>query len=702
MSRRSARHTLIIMTHAEAKERILKLRKEIDRYRYQYHVENRLEISEAALDALKHELYKLEQQFPDLVSPDSPTQRVAGKAIAGFRKVRHDAPMLSIEDAFSRQEVDEWLERMQKLRPRAKFDFYADPKMDGLAMSITYVDGAMIVAATRGDGKVGEDVTHNVRTIEAVPLVLRHPAEREIESFLKRWHGACDAPKVRRMFASHAGRFEVRGEVYMAKKRLETLNKTLVKRGDPALANPRNAAAGSIRQLDPSVAAERGLSFMSYGFLGDHGLRTSEERHEALKLLGFPINAHAKHCESLDEAEAVFKRLQERRDKLDYWIDGLVVNVNDDELFASLGVVGKTPRAILAWKFPAEQGTTVVREIIVSVGRTGALTPVAVLDPVRLVGTTVTHASLYNEDEIGRLGLKIGDTVIVEKAGDVIPKVIKVLPKLRTGKERAFHMPKKCPICGSPVARREGEVATVCANRRCFAQELHRLLHFVSRNAVDIRGVGDKIAEQLLQAALVREPADLYKLAPEDLLGLEGFAEVSSKKLVDEIRAHTRIPLDRFINALGIRHVGEETANDLARRFGAFDEFRGASKDDLMSVEGVGEIVADSIIKFFRDRIEARRVDHLLEVAHVERAERRAAGKLTGTSWVLTGTLDAMSREEAKEKIRALGGDASETVSKKTSYVVVGAEPGSKADKAKKLGVRILDEKGFLKMIGYE
>ncbi|HWQ99793.1 MAG TPA: NAD-dependent DNA ligase LigA, partial [Candidatus Methylomirabilis sp.] len=465
------------MTHAEARERIEKLRKEIDRYRYQYHVENRLEIPEAALDALKHELYKLEQQFPDLVTSDSPTQRVAGKAIAGFRKVRHDVPMLSIEDAFSREEVDGWLERMKKLRPRAAFDFFADPKMDGLAMSVVYVDGSLSVAATRGDGRVGEDVTHNVRTIDAVPLVLRRASDHEVESFLKRWHGQCDASKVRRTFVFHAGRLEVRGEAYMTKKQLEKLNKALVKRGEQELANPRNAAAGSIRQLDPKVAAERGLSFMSYGLLGDHGLRTSEQRHEALKLLGFPINANAKRCDTLDDAEIVFNHLHDRREKLDYWIDGLVLNVNDDELFASLGVVGKTPRAILAWKFPAEQGTTVVRNITVSVGRTGALTPVAVLDPVRLVGTTVTHASLHNEDEIERLGLKIGDTVIVEKAGDVIPKVIKVLPKLRTGKEHAFHMPKACPICGSPVARREGEVATVCTNKRCFAQELQRLLH---------------------------------------------------------------------------------------------------------------------------------------------------------------------------------------------------------------------------------
>jgi DNA ligase (NAD+) len=687
------------MTHAEAAARIAKLRGEIDRYRYQYHVLNALEIPEAVLDELKHELYKLESEYPDLITPDSPTQRVAGEPLPGFRKVTHAVPVLSIEDAFSREEVDEWLERMKKLRPRAAFNFFADPKMDGLAMSIIYENGRMTIGATRGDGKVGEEVTHNLRTIESIPLALRRPSDHEIVSFLARHEGHCNAAVVKRMFTQHSGRLEVRGEAYMSKKQLEKLNKALAKRGEPLLSNPRNAAAGSIRQLDPKIAAERGLSFMSYGFIGEHGLTTCVQRHEALKLLGFPINVHAKPCVTLVEVEEVYKRLYATRERLDYWIDGLVVNVNDDALFASLGVVGKTPRAILAWKFPAEQGTTVVRDIIVSVGRTGALTPVAVLEPVQLMGTTVTHASLHNEDEIKRLGLKIGDTVIVEKAGDVIPKVMKVLPKLRTGKERAFHMPSKCPICGSPVERREGEVATVCTNKRCFAQELNRLLHFAGRSAMDIRGLGDKIAEQFIQEGLVREPADIFRLKPEDLQGLEGFAEVSSKKLVDEIQSRRKVPPDRFINGLGIRHVGEETATDLARHFGTFEKFRHATKEDLVSVGGIGEIVADSVVAFFKDRLESSRADHLLEFIRLERVEKLAEGKLTGTSWVFTGTLDAISREEAKEKVRALGADVSESVSKKTSFVVVGTEPGSKYDKAKKLGVKILDEKEFLKMI---
>jgi DNA ligase (NAD+) len=653
------------MNKSDAAKRVEKLRAEIDRYRYQYHVLNNLEISEAALDALKHELYKLEQEYPDFVTSDSPTQRVAGKAMEGFKKVKHEVQMLSIEDAFSREEVDEWLARQKKLRPRAEFDFYADPKMDGLAVSIIYEDGVFVRGSTRGDGRIGEDVTHNLRTIEAIPLTLRK---------------------------TFKGRLEVRGEVYMKKTQLEWLNKILKKRGESALANPRNAAAGSIRQLDPKIAAERGLSFMGYGLIGDDSLKTCEQRHEALRHFGFPINANAKFCNTLDEVEKVFYALQKKRGSLDYWIDGLVVNVNDDALFSSLGVVGKTPRAIVAWKFPAEQGTTIVRDIIVSVGRTGVLTPVAILDPVKLVGTTVTHATLHNQDEIERLCLKIGDTVIVEKAGDVIPKVIKVLSKLRTGKEKSFHMPKHCPICGSPVERREGEVATVCTNKRCFAQELQRLLHFVSKNAVDIRGLGDKIMELLLNQGLVRDAADIFKLKKEDLFGLPGFAELASSKLVDEIQARRTISLDRFINALGIRHIGGETARDLASAFGTFEKFRKATKDELTAIDGVGEVAADSIVEFFADSHESRRLDNLLEIATVMHATKKAAGKLTGTSWVLTGTLESMSREEAKVAIRERGGEVSESVSKKTTYLVAGSDPGSKYDKAKALGVNIIDE----------
>jgi len=686
------------MTKSEAEIRIKKLRLEIDKYRYQYHVLNALEIPEAALDDLKHELYRLEQMYPDLITKDSPTQRVAGEPLPGFKKVTHAARMLSIEDAFSFAEVEEWLARIRKLEPHAKFDFFAELKMDGLAVSLIYQDGKFVQGSTRGDGIVGEDVTHNIRTIEAVPLNLRVPTEKEIEKFLKKHEGKCDANKVKSVLTGHAGRIEIRGETFMMRSQLEKLNKALKKRGEPELANPRNAAAGSIRQLDPKIAAERGLSFFGYAMVGEYGTTTHEQTHELIALLGLPTNPNYRSCKTLEEVAEFQKEIGEKRDKLDYWIDGVVVNINDDRLFRSLGIVGKTPRAILAWKYPAEQGTTIVRDITVSVGRTGALTPVAVMDPVQLAGTTVTHASLHNEDEIERLGLKVGDTVIVEKAGDVIPKIIQVLPKLRTGKEKAFHMPKNCPICGSPVKRKEGEVATVCSNRGCYAQELQRLIHFVV--SADIMGLGDKIAEQLLQTGLVREAADLYLMKPEDLLSLEGFAEVSSKKLFDEIQAHREIKLERFINSLGIRHVGEETARDLASAFLTFEKFREATKDELMAVGGIGEVVADSIVEFFGDKREAKRVDGLLEQVKVgQGTQSKGSGPLTGTTWVLTGTLESLGREEAKEKIRELGGDVVESVSKKTSFVVVGAEPGSKFAKAQKLGVEILDEKDFLKKL---
>lgn len=665
------------MTRAEAKERIVKLREEINRYRYEYHVLDQLSISEAALDTLKHELYKLEQEHPDLITPDSPTQRVAGEPAPGFKKVPHATPMLSIEDAFSRQEMDEWLTRIKKIEPGASFDFFAELKMDGVAVSLIYQDGVLVEGSTRGDGRVGEEVTRNLRTIEAIPLRLRTPSS---------------SPFVR-------GRVEIRGEVFMTKKQLADLNKKLQKRGEALLANPRNASAGSIRQLDPKIAAERGLSFYGYAMMTEFDLKTHQQAHECIAELGVPQNPLNRHCKSLDEVENYFDEIGKKRERLPYWTDGIVVNVNNNKLFNRLGVVGKTARGSIAWKFPAEQGTTIVRDIIVSVGRTGALTPVAVMDPVSLVGTTVTRASLHNQDEIERLGLRIGDTVIVEKAGDVIPKVIQVLPKLRTGKEKVFHMPKKCPMCGSPVERREGEVATVCTNRHCFAQELASILHFVSRTAFDIRGLGDKIAEQLLQKGLVHEPADLFRLKAGDFLTLEGFAEVSSKKLEAEIQAHHQISLERFIYALGIRHVGERTAVDLVRGFGSIEKLRQVSKEELMSVEGVGEIVADAIVHYFKQPHVQKQLDHLLEVVQVASAPKQKEGPFAGTLWVITGSLEAMGREEAKEKIRALGGEVSESVSKKTSYVIVGVDPGSKYEKAQKLGVTILDEKAFLKKI---
>ncbi|MFA6160868.1 MAG: NAD-dependent DNA ligase LigA [Patescibacteria group bacterium] len=689
------------MNHAQAAERIAKLRHEIDRYRYQYHVLDKLEISEAALDALKHELYKLESEFPDLITSDSPTQRVAGEVAKGFKKVTHDVRMLSLEDVFSFDEAKEWLTRIQKIDERcADKGLYAEVKMDGLAVSLIYQDGHLVQGSTRGDGKVGEEVTHNVKTIESIPLVLRVPSEKELDAYCKKFKGELDEKKLRSNVTKHTGRFEFRGEIYMRRSHLKKLNAELKKRGEAELANPRNAAAGGIRQLDSKIAAERHLSFMGWQAVGDTGTRTHEQAHELMKLLGFPSNEFNTYCESIKDVQKVMDKIGDARDKLDYQLDGVVININDDRAFADLGIVGKTPRGAVAWKFAAEQGTTVVRDIKISVGRTGVLTPVAVMDPVQLAGTTVTHSTLHNEDEIRRLGLKIGDTVIVEKAGDVIPKVIQVLPKLRTGKEKTFHMPTHCPICGSEVTRKEGEVATMCTNSHCFAQELARLRHFVSRDALDIRGLGIKIVETFLQEGIVSEPADLFRIQPGDLGGLEGFGEILSNKLVKEIQDHRKVTLPRFIYALGIRHVGAETAVLLARHFHSFDKLREATLEELDTIEGVGDVVAKAIYEFLHDKEEMKHVEHVLEFVNVGRETSDVRrGPFTGTSWVFTGSLESMSRDQAKEKVRALGADVSESVSKKTTYVVVGADPGSKADKAKKLGVEILSEEEFLKKV---
>lgn len=689
-----------MLSHKEAESRVQKLRQEVDRYRYEYHVLNALSISEAALDALKHELFQLEQEYPDLITPDSPTQRVAGKPMEGFVKVTHQVRMLSLEDVFSREELDAWLDRQKRLQPSALFDFYAEVKLDGLAISLIYEDGVLTRGVTRGDGRVGEDVTHNVRTIEALPFRLRVPSVKEVDTFLKK-HATfgIQEQRIRRVLSDFADRIEIRGEVYMMRAQLEKLNKMLAKRGEPLLANPRNASAGGIRQLDPKVAAERGLCFSGWNVIGDLGMTTHEQVHDFMKLIGIPTNSLSRFCKDLEEVEEFYKEIGDKREKLPYQIDGTVININNDALFESLGIVGKTPRGAVAWKFAAEQGTTVVREIQVSVGRTGALTPIAIMDPVVLAGTTVTRASLHNIDEIERLGLKIGDTVIVEKAGDIIPKVIQVLPNFRTGKEKVFRMPSKCPICGSDVERREGEVATVCTNRTCFAQELAQLLHFASRPAIDIRGLGDKIAEQLIQRGLVHEWADLYQLSPGDFLSLEGFADLSANKLHKEIQAHRDVPLDRFIYALGIRHVGSQTAMDLAKQVGSMKVFLELEQESLFEINGIGEVVAQSILDFLHDKRERAKVDRLLKEVNVQSFERQTNLPLSGTSWVITGTLDSMGREEAKEKIRALGGEVSESVSKRISFVVVGVDAGSKKDKAQKLGIPLLDESAFLKKI---
>lgn len=687
------------MDKAEAKQRIEKLKIEINHHRYLYHVLDTQEISDAALDSLKHELYDLEQKFTDLITPDSPTQRVSGKPLDKFKKVRHSVRMLSLEDIFSFEELEAWQTRIKKLIT-AKPDYFAEMKTDGLAISLTYEDSVLTTGATRGDGVTGEDVTQNIKTIEAIPLKLHQPSEKELNKFYKNFNKSFDKKKLEKFIKDFKGRFEVRGEVYMQKKVFEKLNKAQKRKGEPEFANPRNAAAGSIRQLDPKIAQERELDFFGYNIITDIGQTTHEQSHELMKLLGIKINPIYAHCSSLSDVQKYFDSVQKKRKKLDYWIDGIVINVNNIDLYKKLGVIGKAPRGMIAYKFPAEQATTIVKEVRWQVGRTGAITPVAVMDPVQIAGTTVTHATLHNYDEIKRLGVKIGDTVILEKAGDIIPKVVKVLPKLRTGKERPISAPKKCPVCGAGVKRKPGEVAIYCTNPKCFATEMRKISHFVSKNAFNIEGLGHKIVEQLINEGLITSAADLFTLTKGDLQPLEGFAEKAAENLIKAIDQAKDLSFSRFIYALGIRHVGEETAIDLANHFGALQKLIGASEAELESIPDVGGVVAKSIHEYFQDSRNQKLVQDLIKNGvRIQEVRTRRHQPLKGKSVVLTGSLESMTRDDAKTRLRALGANVSSSVSKNTDFVVAGADPGSKYDKAKKLGVKVIDEKEFLKIM---
>ena len=666
------------MTKKEARERIEKLRKEIDRHRYLYHVLDRQEISDAALDSLKHELWKLEQQFPQLITPDSPTQRVGGKPLDKSKKVSHTAPVLSLEDVFSHDELSEWQERNEKLLRESLGGYYCELKFDGLSVVLTYEGGLLKQGATRGDGRLGEDVTQNLRTIESVPLRLTIDKVKA-------------APRV----------IQVRGEVVMTKREFESLNKKREKAGEPLYANPRNVAAGSIRQLDPKVTAERNLTFFVFELWTDMGQTTHAEAHEIAQKLGFKTSPCNETVKNLAGVMEYLKKWEKKRQQLPYNTDGVVLVVNDIAQERKLGSVGKTDRWMAAYKFAAEQGTTRVKDIIVQVGRTGALTPVAILDPVQLAGTTVSRATLHNEDEIKRLDIRIGDTVIVQKAGDIIPDVVEVLKRLRTGTEKKFVFPKKCPQCGSPVARPSGEVAHYCTNKSCFAQELAGLVHFVSRKGFDIEGLGDKIVEQLMSAGLVRDASDLFMLKEVDVKPLERFAEKSAENLIAAIEASKKVALAKCIYALGIRHVGEETARTLARRYQSFAALSEASREELEAIDDVGPVVAESIHQWFhadRNRKLLRRLEKGGVRAIVPKAAA-ASGRFNGMKFVITGTL-AEPRERVAECIREAGGSVSGSVSGRTDYVVAGDDPGSKYDTARKLGVKIISYDELKKMLG--
>ncbi|HYU64973.1 MAG TPA: NAD-dependent DNA ligase LigA [Candidatus Paceibacterota bacterium] len=662
------------MDRKEAKERIKKLREIINHHRYLYHVLDKEEISPEALDSLKKELFDLEQQFSDLITPDSPTQRVGGESLKEFAKVEHPERMLSLNDAFSESDLREWEERLKRIDLNAtKKGFYCELKIDGLAIELIYKNGLLATGSTRGNGIIGEDVTQNLRTIEAIPLKI-DTKEPEVV---------------------------IRGEVFLARKEFERINKLQVKEGKAAYANPRNLAAGSIRQLNPAITAHRRLDSYAYSLVTDLGQKTHEEEHNILKEFGFKTNPHNKYCKNLKEIQEFRDVWEKEREKLTYEIDGVVVIVNDNAMFKKLGIIGKTPRGAIAYKFSPREATTKLKNIIVSVGRTGTLTPLAMLEPVEIGGTTVSRATLHNIDEIKRLGVKIGDTVIVGRAGDVIPDIKKVLIELRTGKERNFKMPTKCPVCSQPVQKVPAQVAIKCVNKNCPALRREAVYHVVSRNAFDIDGIGPQIINQLMDAGLVQDSADLFALTKEDFLNLDRFADKSAQNAIDAIGTKREISLDKFIYALGIDHVGEETAFDLARRFQKLENLKRASLKNLQNIYDIGPVVAQSVYEWFQRPYNQKLIDKFKKfgVKILEEKLRKDSAKLAGKTFVLTGTLESMSREQAKDRIRELGGNVSSSVSKETDYVITGTEPGSKYGRAQKLGVIILDEAEFLKLL---
>ncbi|HVS06891.1 MAG TPA: NAD-dependent DNA ligase LigA [Candidatus Dormibacteraeota bacterium] len=657
----------------QARARALELRRLIERANRQYYELDQPEITDAEYDALFRELVELETQYPELITPDSPTQRVGGPPSDAFAKVTHRTPMLSLSNAFDRDEVREFDKRVSRALGDVKVEYVTELKIDGLAMSLLYEDGRYKIGATRGDGYVGEDVTPNVKTISSVPLSVTIPAE---------------FPKA----------FEVRGEVYMPKRSFQRLNAELAAEGKPLFANPRNAAAGAVRQLDPRITARRRLDTFIYALDPPGGAESQEQILMRLAEMGFHVNENRRLHADIDAVIAFLDEWQEKRDGLDYEIDGIVIKVNDLGQQAELGFVSRSPRWALAFKFPPEQAQTVVEEIKVYVGRTGAITPVAWLTPVQIGGVTVSRATLHNEDEVARKDVRPGDQVIIQRAGDVIPEVVRVLKEKRAKSSRPWHMPKKCPECGTDLVREPGEAATRCINPTCPAQVLEHLRHFVG--SLDIEGLGYATLQQLIDRKLVKDPADLYHLTKEQLLTLDGFADKSAQNLLDRIAAGKSTTLLRFLAALGIAHVGWTMAGLLGDHFGTLDRLRSASIEDLRAIGGVGPTVAEDVHQYFQRPESRRLLERLLAAGiQIKKPERRE-GPLTGKTFVLTGTLSSLTRGQAEERIKGLGGAIGPSVSKKTDYLVVGADPGSKLEKAQRLKIPILDEAAFLELLG--
>jgi DNA ligase (NAD+) len=667
------------MANKEEKERYAKLKDSINHYRRLYHVYDREEIPEAARDSLMRELAELEREHPELIEKDSPTQRVAGEPLPQFKKVTHEVAQWSFNDAFDEKDIRAFDARVKKIVGVSEVEYDCELKIDGLKVVLTYEKGKLKVAATRGNGVVGEDVTHNVRTIDSVPLSLSRPIDIIVE-----------------------------GEVWMSEKGLKKINDERAKNDEPLFANPRNAAAGSIRQLDPKIAASRNLDTFIYDVAKceEEVPGTQEEELKFLQELGFKVNPHHETVSSVEGILAYWEKWKNKNKAQGYWVDGIVIKVNEKKYQDMLGYTGKAPRFGIAFKFPAEQVTTVVEDIVLQVGRTGVLTPVAHLRPVSVAGSTVSRATLHNEDEILRLGLRIGDTVVLQKAGDVIPEIVQVLPELRTGKEKKFAWPKTVEECGGrgEIERIPGEAAWRCKDLNSFSVARRKFRHFASRVALNIEGLGESTVDALLEKGLVSAFDDFFTLKEGDLLTLEGFADKSASKLVDSIKKTAKnVELARLITGFGIPHVGEETGFLLSRHYKTLDDLASAKEEEIANIKGVGEVVGRAIAVWFKIADNKKMLTRLKKLIHIENAEYRentGSLPLAGKTFVLTGTMESMSRDEAKAKLRALGADVSSSVSKNTYAVVAGEEAGSKLEKANELGVQVFDEKGFLKLLG--
>jgi len=664
----------------EITERIKKLRDTINKHRYNYHVLDKEDISAEALDSLKYELAQIEEEYPELITSDSPSQRVAGEPLKSFKKAPHKIEQWSFNDAFSPDDIHDFDERVKRML-KTKYGKNINPtytcelKIDGLKVVLEYKKGVLDVAATRGDGKIGEDVTANIRTIESIPLRL----SRDIDVI-------------------------VEGEVWIGKKQFDAINASRKKNGEDVFANPRNMSAGTIRQLDPRIVAERKLSNFTYDLAKTSEDMPKDQMEELVYLqkLGFWVNDNFKHCKNIDETISYWKKWQHKKDKQDYLIDGVVIKVNKKEYQDALGYTGKAPRFAIAFKFPAEQVTTVLEDIVFQVGRTGVVTPVAVLRPVLVAGSTVSRATLHNEDEIKRLDVRIGDTVILQKAGDVIPDIVKVVTEMRTSKEKPFVFPQYIAECGGDgrIERVNGQAAYKCVSKDSDAQNRRKLYHFTSKKVFNIDGLGPKVIDQLVDAGLVNTPVDIFRLKKGDIDGLPRFAEKSINNLIDAITNARTVTLARFVASLSIPQVGEETAILLAETLGDIKTIRTKKATDFESIEGIGPIVAMELEKWFNQEIHAKLVDDLLNFVEIEKTQKKkGGGVLAGKTVVVTGTLPTLSREKAHELVREHGGSVSSSVSKNTSYVLAGENAGSKLEKAQDLDVSVIDEKAFFKLL---